>query len=116
MFLQFSEQRNTPSLPRGHGTKLKSHQNQCGNLCSCLELPLSSISEQMAWERLNHLANNFPPRKVFWLYQEPPPIQTSFKEKNRHTQTHTPTSCKLKLLETASPISTPTQKLIGTRG
>lgn len=82
------EQTNTPILPRGHGTKLKFHQSQCGNLCSCLELPLSNISEQMAWEKLNHLANNFPPRKVFWLYQGPPPIQTSFKKTNTRIRTY----------------------------
>lgn len=116
MFLSVREQRNTPILPRGHGTKLKFHQSQCGNLCSCLELPLSSISEQMAWERLSHLANNFPPRKVFWLCQGPPPIQTSFKKTNTHTHTHTPTSCKLKLLKIEPPISTQTKKLTGTQG
>lgn len=112
--MSIENKKNTPILPRGHGTKLKFHQSRCGNLCSCLELPLSSISEQMAWERLNHLANNFPPRKVFWLCQGPPPTQTSLK--NKHTYTHTHTSCKLKLLKIASPNSTQTKKLTEAQG
>lgn len=42
------EVRNTLFLPKGHGTRQKSHQSQCGNLYSYLELPLSSISGQRA--------------------------------------------------------------------
>lgn len=70
-------------LPKEHDTKQKCPQNQYENLCSYLELPLSSTSEQKAQGRPSHLASNFQPMKVFWQFQELPLTQTSFKIQNR---------------------------------